>query len=198
MKKKDRTATAWHEAGHAVCSVNFKIPFKYATIEPDFVDRSWGHVKYEGESCFQGMSRNHREGIAISAYAGGLAEKKYLNQKPFRNGLKNLPIGASQDREDAMAALNERLATDEENLAYAEWIYHRAIRFVYDEINWQSIQAVALELIDKKRLTRREVRKIVLKIQREFMEQFGLGGISQRQAAARGQFKGKPYGKEEN
>jgi hypothetical protein len=152
---KRETATAHREAGHAVMACRLGVPFRYATIIPGL--GSLGHVRFgriskycnwESEAYRADRARFWYERSIQIDFAGQIAEKLYLGRRPNRythmsddQGAVDLAIHVCGDGQTATAWLNS--------------LFLCALKSV--ERERKAVQAVADELLERKRLSRVEV-----------------------------------------
>ena len=147
--------TAYHEAGHAVACYFLHFPFKYLTIEPE--EDSLGHVKrfphpksfhpdYEGDT----KTLNRIEKNIIFCYAGSAAEFILTGK---------LKIGGESDAQNARDLADHYCGGPEETEAFLKWMWERTINWVH--FYWDAVEALAQELLKKRRLTSKEAEQII-------------------------------------
>jgi hypothetical protein len=182
---------AYHEAGHAVASHFLDIEYRYATINPD--EDSLGHVRYEEPSppfreldffeafavspetmtraqmAFVGQleeaerlrERDNLEKHMLISLAGGLAQRRIRGRSDHR--------GARRDYGNTVdAALLLTQHDPKEAYLYQRLLRYRAERMVLGY--WHFIEAVALELLEKRTLQADEVAAIISRVSDQRMK----------------------------
>jgi Peptidase family M41 len=152
---------AYHEAGHAVAAYVLRLPMREVSIieEAD----SLGHMEHAPTPWFQpdvwyGDDRRteHRiEARIICALAGPAAEARW-------GGRRNR-VGAGQDERNALD-LADYVAGDptgEGARLYVAWLRHRAEGLVRRELYWAAVEALAAELLARRRVGARRARAII-------------------------------------
>ena len=167
MAKKDGSrrlaCTAHHEAGHAVASLYLRKPLRTASIiaKEDSLGRVTYHKPpawFEAELeflVFQGDNRVEnwiRREIIIS-FAGSAAEARFRGRSNHR--------GAASDYQKVGDLALRVCASQEEGRKYLAWLWVVARTIVHKPINWNAIQLVAEELLKKRLLSGRRIRKII-------------------------------------
>jgi hypothetical protein len=160
--KSDRyIAAAYHEAGHAVAHVAFRVPFRKAMLVPS--DDYLGGVGYKiGRKLIDGFEtgyptpsqRDRLERQVICLLAGPLVERNFIGRRNNR--------GASSDRSTA-ADLLLYLAGGSSNevVPYARWLEARARDTLLSGVFWPAVQSVANALLERKMLDAAELRELV-------------------------------------
>jgi ATP-dependent Zn protease len=158
-KRQDMNEVAYHEAGHAVIAWVLGRRFKYVTIIPELEDGSLGHVMYGNlsknfnpEIDEYDKTRRILEKEILLSFAGVLAGKKFKGRHNF--------VGARSDRDIAFDyAIRICNSNIEETKKYVDWLWVRCRNMV--DSNWEDIQTVARALMENKRLTYKEVGKVI-------------------------------------
>lgn len=153
--------TAYHEAGHAVAAVVLRVGAVYASIVPDAVMGTVGHVKHlgwpgpppdvEGDLA---RVRRHAEPRIILALAGVVAEKRH-------HGRRHNWIGANSDLR-AATDLMGHFVSPRQLQAYTDWMWARTEDLV--ELWWPQIEAVATALLDRRTMRGREIREVMMSV----------------------------------
>lgn len=162
QNESTRINVAYHEAGHAVCAVFLQRAFRHATIVADEEYGSLGCVEFHQypaalmsylQSTDQGSPRGGAmvECEVIHRLAGTIAEAKATDNGPPENSWRS-------DRKQMADIVLRVTGSADEAEAYVEWLRIRSKALVNKL--WPAIEAVALALLDKKRLSRAEIRKI--------------------------------------
>jgi hypothetical protein len=153
------TATAYHEAGHAVVGWRlYGIRKRGASIIPDLDAGSLGHVHARvvlggrPDVTPSGSVRLKVENQVIGLLAGAEAQRKY-NPRSLRN------YGHSSDYQRAIDLLSYFTSGNEELGLYFKLLRLRSRRMV-DRL-WPAIKAVAAELLIKKSLPGPEISKVI-------------------------------------
>jgi ATP-dependent Zn protease len=157
---KAEISTAYHEAGHAVAAffLHLSIGRKGVTIIPDKINNSLGsaHVlaQLRENPELSDSPRTHVriEDYAVMGLAGDVAEKKFHPRRRF---------GGHRDLNDAANLLSYISGSNE----VVQARMNVAIRCARDLVNcrWKEITAVATDLLEKKTLTGREVKEIIVR-----------------------------------
>jgi len=153
--------TAYHEAGHAVVACRLRRPFRYVTIEPE--SDSLGHVrkyswartleKTKEEGASPAMQRRLEHDI-LMMYAGPHAEAKHTGRQNRR--------GASHDNANAVSMgglLHDYSSVVLER--YLDYLWARAEELVRGPFLWRLIGAVADDLLQRRRLSKKQVRETI-------------------------------------
>ncbi|MDG2014018.1 MAG: hypothetical protein P8J33_10955 [Pirellulaceae bacterium] len=161
--------TAYHEAGHAVMAIRYKISFKYVTIEPSESEDTLGHVKFREyptwldlENVDERTNRWSEKRILVSL-AGQAAECHLIGRENW--------IGAGQDWENAVSIAAKRFDPASKTLGpYLNYLRERVKEEIASLQNWDDIEALASELLEQKRLSARAVRQL---LRDRFNQRFG-------------------------
>lgn len=154
----DRWA-AYHEAGHAVAALKIKGLRALERISIDEVEKEESNAGgFYSKSLLRDAdprSRNHRNRIRVEkeimvAMAGGLAQERKLGSTRVRDHSRSdmeyaveLALYSNDDKPEAMAFL-ESLSIRAESLV---------------ESSWPMIEALAAELLKRRRMTGKELRE---------------------------------------
>jgi hypothetical protein len=154
--------TAHHEAGHAIAFLYLYLRFKYVTIERG-ADGTRGHLissrwrwatPPQGALQFEVSSKDrHRaERHILALYAGQLAQAKFYPRSSWRTD-------SGEDNWAILQLFSRICDTDQRcQRLYAKLLWHRAEVLV--NTCWTEIQAVAGELLKRKRLNYDEVLEV--------------------------------------
>lgn len=167
--KSELARVAHHEAGHAVAAIEFRIPFKYVTIDPALL--ILGH-------CALSKARNFRpdysvtratqlraERYIVTCYAGLTAEAKYT-------GIWNFE-GSEHDLKVATTLASQVCGSFEEVEAFLNWMMIRNKQLWtwegdpgddLDNPFWGEVRAVAEQLLAGTTLSNRQVRVIAASV----------------------------------
>jgi len=150
--KLDRMV-AVHEAGHAVVAMALRQAFERVTIEPD-LPGSLGHVHQPWAKSVDtyspdGRGRRYIEDRVIVLLAGHRAAKKDAGRAAF---------GQGADRRSAVELLFILSGSSEEVRA---WYALQEVRAkMYVDREWHAIEALAEELLRRRRMTYRQARNV--------------------------------------
>lgn len=160
---------AIHEAGHAVVGVALGLVLLAIDVEPDELGGR-GHTSFEpagpwfeeaGDSSraaagseLAGRRAKFIERVVTTYLAGYAAESK-------QNGRDALDSAGFDFREAVMDWLNLELLNDEERTVRLATLRDRAKALVERHENWQAIEALAAELLRRRRLSGQEVRTLL-------------------------------------
>ena len=149
----NREALARHEAGHAVAHILTKTPFDYVTIEAN--DDNYGHVQPNCGPTIQlwlNLRSRQREISAlardtvINLWAGDVAEEIFLGHPPS--------IESATD----IADIEEiAIARSTQPQVWAQRLKYRTRKMLLNSMAWHYITTVALALLEKQKLTDREI-----------------------------------------
>jgi hypothetical protein len=149
----DTTATAYHEAGHAVAHWLFGFPIDRATITPsvDYAGAVSGpvvHIQFAEESDDSQEAEKKLRQAAVVHLAGAEAQR-YYDARTLR------PWHSEEDRENAAEALwHLGYAPGHLELIYKELVDETA-QLVRE--HWQRIQTIAAALLEHRELTGADV-----------------------------------------
>lgn len=158
----DETVVAYHEAGHAVAAFDQHLRYKYISIIPDdkgtfgrvllslHPDDSIFHIGYLNDS-----GRLYFERRIVTYFAGYVAEAKHQDIELDFEG----EYGA--DWENALEHAHFACGSFTEELAFAEWLFHRTVVMFKISHNWKMVEALAAELIKQKKIGYQASRKIM-------------------------------------
>jgi ATP-dependent Zn protease len=160
-EKFSEIGTAYHEAGHAVAAffLGLWIGRRGVTIVPNKAKNTLGsaHVsKQLRENPDIDVSPRtfvRIEADAVVCLAGDLAQKKIDPRRRF---------GGQQDLHDAVSVLSYISSGSDEILSLRLKIAKLRARDLVDD-RWQEIVAVAAALLDRKTLTREDVRQAIVR-----------------------------------
>jgi ATP-dependent Zn protease len=155
---KAEISTAYHEAGHAVAAffLHLSIGRKGVTIIPDSDTLGAAYVQQQLRENpeFSTSPRTHVriEDYAVMCLAGDAAHKKFHPRRRF---------GGQGDLSNAADLLSYISGSKE----VVQARMNVAIRCARDLVNcrWKEITAVATDLLEKKTLTGREVKEIIVR-----------------------------------
>lgn len=154
QRQKAVKATAYHEAGHVIISLEYNRPFKHVTIVP--TDRNYGGLQRHSDIVIDDL-----EPIAVTAelsilLAGYAAENRagLSSKKEIRQGMDN----------DAMEALNLiRVRYPEITVGGMHQIVDPILIETEKKIDlrWQEVELIAKALLREKTLTYERVWEII-------------------------------------
>ena len=159
---KKLKGVAYHEAGHAVAAWSLGCSIWKVTIVLD--GSSAGKTIYgpwyrRTDSGWDGSPRVQRrlENMALMTLAGPAAERRFNPRSRYHYEHH------SGDRSHVTDLLNLMAGSDEERQAYFRLIEARAWNFVWDPRMWTAIEAVAAALLERKVLTGKATRAVILR-----------------------------------
>lgn len=154
----DERLVAYHEAGHAVAAFYLGLRVREVSIVPDA--DALGHVSWKPmppsfrpDAEVSPRVRDRIEREAIATLAGPWAEEKAGGDDAWRT--------SGSDLDDSVALLQYLCASDDELQAYLHLVSIRARNLV--ERLWDSIDALAHQLLAKRRLSGEEVRRLMVR-----------------------------------
>jgi hypothetical protein len=160
-KSKQLWATAYHEAGHAVAAIQLRVGIGSRGVNIVSSEGAAGtcHIlkSFSGSPELEttGRMRLGAEKMAIILFAGPVA------QRTFRpSSLRN--YHGHSDRKRAIGLMECFVGSNRELEAYLNYLRIRAEQLVVNPLTWKTIEAVAIALFERKRLTAQEVKDIRL------------------------------------
>jgi hypothetical protein len=152
--------TAYHEAGHAVCSFLQDVPFKYATIKPNKADGSRSECKSSRRAPVRieyDDSPRVRRWIEseVTIFAGG-----YVAQQFFAK--KRIIGGAQGDWPAIFDLLSLHSRSVDEISAHHALLTIRARNLLLQPFSWRMVEAVAKELLQRYILNFKEARDVAM------------------------------------
>lgn len=153
------TATAYHEAGHAVAAWWFDLPFEKASVIED--EDTLGRVNFtppgnDFRPDIEVDARTQRriEHTIVVALAGPLAGEKF-------SGATNETIAAN-DWETVIGLAEYVCGSPEQTEAYVEWLRVRASDLIEHPLFCARVERVADALVRDKELSARELRDLLV------------------------------------
>ena len=181
-KLDQRTATAWHEAGHVIVHLEFKLPFNRVHLEAG--ENQLGKVEYAPVS-FSPTNLTDADRIAlehrtIRNFAGPVAESFVTNRLQWKHG--------SQDFEDALvfALMLHRGTGEHDVIAFLQYCWRRTHNLLARQDRWFGVKLIAEALLTKGELTEVECHKLVSSNYDRLLIQESLADESVDQCIARG------------
>ena len=162
MTNKMLESIAYHEAGHAIAARRVGCGIKKVSIVPD--EESEGRVTHR--PYFTGIQpdwdesprvQRRLENMALVCFAGPAAQRKF-NPHGYRHR------DAWGDHHQAMLVLGYMVGNDEELEAYLRLVEVRATNFVRNDHTWTEIEAVAAALLERKVLTGKATRELIISL----------------------------------
>jgi hypothetical protein len=153
------SATAYHEAGHAVAAVQQGIGIGRhgISIIPGKNVAGYVHVHkgFSGNPEYELTSSNRLrvERKVIVSFAGEIAQRKFRSRSVRKYHFRS-------DMEKALDLLTCFVGSPRELEAYAAWLRIRAEQLVENPLNWAIIEAVASELMKNMKLSAEDVNRI--------------------------------------
>jgi hypothetical protein len=157
--RKEIERTAYHEAGHAVASCHLHVAFSYITIIPE--EDHLGHVKHpklnnfdpECDNSLRAVDRVER--MILVLFAGQVAEWRFANRHNWR--------GSGEDWQHAVNLVSYLAGNNEVLQKYVDYLWARAKNLFDLPWLWTAVEAVAKELLIRKKMGSRLTRKIIKK-----------------------------------
>lgn len=160
--RKERSTTAYHEAGHAVAHIRLGIPFRRVTIKED--GDSLGRVSGYGlgRKVFErtqagvptAQDRDRLEKEIICILSGPFAERRFTRKW---NHAK-----ASADHENVSMYALKLCGSEREANAYVRWLEIHTKDLLDASFIWNSVKSVAQALLERETLGAEDVRRIYL------------------------------------
>jgi ATP-dependent Zn protease len=175
------SATAYHEAGHAVLSYHLSPEVKIEQITVVPRDDALGFVSYNNEDNFSNLTKQKIQNKICVLLAGRIAQMKQYSNEGFDSGassdlshathLANMAISKLGMGESIGYVSLENLKDyevnsfrDEINTEIKSWIEDakKRTQILVDEL-WTKIDEVAQTLIEKESIEEKELYKIMIK-----------------------------------
>jgi len=155
------TATAYHEAGHAVIGWHLDLGVRRVTIVRNDAQGSLGHAlfgrfrkNFRPDVELTPATKEHLDRNVLCSLAGPLAEKKHTG--------RHNSAGARQDYEDALNSAEFLTGSVDGRLerAYLQWARLR-VEQLLGGVWWEEIEAVAQRLLRDRTITRKQLEEAV-------------------------------------
>ena len=151
------TATAYHEAGHAVAQWRQYMRFKHVTIKPE--GDSLGHVLsrqprwLDPEGEVTGRKRLRVEREIIADFAGQLSEGKFRGRRPR--------FGMHSDNQAAVDLAFRFIRGSRDTVeAYLRYCFLSARDLV--DANWRAVEVVAKALSERETMRFEDVVEVIM------------------------------------
>ncbi|MEW6156160.1 MAG: hypothetical protein AB1813_01940 [Verrucomicrobiota bacterium] len=163
MELKHQLSTAYHEAGHAVVGYFLGIPMRSVSIIPDgdssgrvtgyrsVITRRWQEALSFGRlspSEFSGLEKQ-----LVALLAGDVAQRRYA-PRSARSHHSRADFSCVAD------VVLKLWSSDKVRAAYLKFLRARAEELV--EVHWAQIDALAHALVDRRGLSGREAKSLIL------------------------------------
>ncbi len=174
--RKSEVATAYHEAGHVVAHVALHLPFLEVSILP--TGNTLGQCTYKLPPQFNPELdydlRNQRrcEHIIIAALAGHAAERRFMRRSNWPQSSHDLALAANIAL--YMAGSSEAAS------AYVNWLRYKADGLIGNPGWWSVIEALASELLRRRRMSSRQARTIIREAKEAIVTKYSVKPSSQR------------------
>ena len=159
--------TAYHEAGHAVCSLLQDAPFKHVTIKPNKADGSRSECKSSRSAPanieFDDSPRVRRwiESEVIT-FAGGYVAQQFFAKKRIFGG-------AQGDWSAIFDLLSLHSRSMDEISAHHALLTIRARNLLLQPFSWRMVEAVAKELLRRHILKFKDARDVAMQASSELL-----------------------------
>src|SRR6266511_491818 len=152
--------TAYHEAGHAICSLLQDVSFKHVTIKPNKADGSRGECKSSRRAPANieyDDSPRMRQWIEseVIIFAGGYVAQQFFAKKRIFGGAKG-------DWYAIFDLLSLHSRSMDEISAHHALLTIRARNLLLQPLSWRMVEAVAKELLQRHILKFKEARDIAM------------------------------------
>jgi hypothetical protein len=158
---REELYTAYHEAGHAVVAKVNGIRVTGITIIPNRDTFTLGMVNTSNilyhkaiDSTSSTADRWRMERVVQVGLAGIIAEQKHQRDNNLRRRVKGIADG---DYERAINTVRHFCGSDAEVEAYLNLLAEQTKTILNDDENWNAVEKLTLVLIEKKKLSAREV-----------------------------------------
>lgn len=157
-----RTATAFHEAGHAVAAAVLGRPIQKVTIAP--ANLQTGGLRLGACEIQKGRSKPTKDWLedeVVIFFAGMVAESQFTNQY--------CQVGAAQDIRVVRRLLSQSRATSERQLEKLERrLFEKTEYFFEDNAMLLAVELVAAELLAKESISGRAVKHLVQQAEQKY------------------------------
>jgi hypothetical protein len=152
--------TAYHEAGHAVCSMLQDVQFKHATIKPNKADGSRGECKSSRRAPanieYDDSPRVRRwVESEVIIFAGGYVAQQFFAKKRIFGGARG-------DWPAIFDLLNLHSRSMDEISAHHALLTIRARNLLLQPFSWRMVEAVAGELMRRHILNFKDARDVAM------------------------------------
>jgi hypothetical protein len=157
---KQIEVTAYHEAGHAVCSLLQDVSFKHVTIKPNKADGSRGeckssrrapaNIKYDDSPRVRQWIESE-----VIIFAGGYVAQQFFAKKRIFGG-------AQGDWSAILGLLRLHSRSMDEISAHHALLTIRARNLLLQPFSWRMVEAVAKELLRGHILKFKETREVAM------------------------------------
>jgi hypothetical protein len=148
---EQRTAVAYHEAGHLAIACHYGLPVRAVTVDPAGGDAPHAHAPFPVTAAATPAAISFDTlNLITSVLAGGIAEERYTDQL-------NVDV-AEQDYEYAWRLAIEVADTERAAEALMNWLIIRAEQDVTRL--WNEVTAIAAILIEKGTVTPEQARDL--------------------------------------
>jgi ATP-dependent Zn protease len=164
MKKrseKERRATAYHEAGHAVVAFTLNRAFRRISIIQDeetlghVLYRKW-HKKFDPNGMEPDRARLPIEKAIMTAYAGHEAEYNFTGRHNH--------IGSDFDSRQAADFATYIIDDWEKELpAFLTWLRIRTRNILQAPAHWRAVEVLAEALLEKEEIGATEAKQIIIR-----------------------------------
>jgi ATP-dependent Zn protease len=150
-KKESVTATAYHEAGHAVMALLVGRPVEKVTISPAHLQT--GGIRLGACKVQKGRTKASQDGVedeVLILLAGMVAERHFTDRYCL--------AGADQDLRFAQRVLANRAPTERQMEKLMRRLLDKTEHLLNDAVNAKAVQLIAAELVEKETVSGRAVR----------------------------------------
>jgi ATP-dependent Zn protease len=167
VRGKGLSATAYHEAGHAVVSYEYGLRLTGVSIVPS--EDGLGRTSHQALTNFNpDVDKSNRSRLRgerlIQRQMAGMAAEWISTGRRRRNWR-----GAQWDWDLAADLALYFTGSSEETDAYLKWLWIRTVNSLSRQLVWRKVEAVAIALLDRRELTRSEVKEILVAEERRFL-----------------------------
>lgn len=157
---------AYHEAGHTVAAYLVHRRFTEVSIIPD--ENTLGHCGTARVPTFapdvdsSPKTRDQVEARIITSLGGPIAESLFTG--------RTVSLKKSWDIHNVLGLSGNMCGDEKEESAYVNWLWERTRLLISFDRHWTAIQALAQELVKRRRIGERLARKTIREAMQAWME----------------------------
>ncbi len=155
------TATAYHEAGHAVVAVSLGRTIHKVTINA--ANLQFGGIRLGAVKFDKGRAKASKDAVedeVLILFAGMVAEARFTG--------KYCPAGAQEDLVSVRRLLGNRAGNERQFERLERRLLKKTEHLLHDEAHVAAIESIAVELLEKRTISGRTVRHFFQQAQQQF------------------------------
>lgn len=153
QKNADRTATAYHEAGHAVMAIMLGRPIEKVSILPAKMQNGGGRLGHcKMQKGRTKPSKDELEDDVLILLAGMVAESHFTG--------RYCPLGAGQDLQTIERILANRARSERQLNKLVRRYLDKTEHLLADEVAAKAVMSIANEVLQRETISGRAVRHL--------------------------------------